>query len=144
VERHFVGDLRDRGIVVNREVKIRPGQFTDIHVDAVAPGPGNEPAHVISAIIEVKGCWNPGLNANMEGQLVGRYLTNHQCPNGIYLVGWFNCDRWDSGDGRKADAPKCSLEEARQRFQKQAAGLLQSSRIPGLALRSIVLNAALP
>jgi len=143
VARHLAADLRDRGIVVNREVQIRLGEFTDIHVDAIALGVGNEPAHVITAIIEVKGCWNPGLEADMAGQLVGRYLTDHQCPNGIYLVGWFNCDRWDTSDYRKAAAPTYSLADTREQFQRQAAALVQTGRIPGLALRSFVLNAAL-
>jgi hypothetical protein len=143
VGRHLGADLRDRGIVVNREVQIRLGEFTDIHVDAVAPGAGNEPAHVITAIIEVKGCWHTGLDTDMEGQLVGRYLTDHQCPNGIYLVGWFNCDRWDDGDYRKHHAPSYSLMDARERFQNQAKAVVQAGRIPKLALRSVVLDATL-
>jgi hypothetical protein len=143
VARHLADDLRDQGIVVNREVQIRLGEFTDIHVDAVAPGTGTEPAQVISAIIEVKGCWNRELDTAMECQLVGRYLTAHQCPNGVYLVAWFNCDRWDSNDYRKNGASKCSLEDARARFQKQAAALVETGRISNLALQSVVLNAAL-
>jgi predicted NACHT family NTPase len=143
VARHLAADLRDRGIVVNREVQIRLGEFTDIHVDAIAPGAGNEPAHIITAIIETKGCWNRGLDTNMEGQLVGRYLTNHQCPNGIYLVGWFNCERWDAGDYRKSDAPAYHFADARERFQQQAAALAQAGSIPGLILRSYVLDASL-
>ena len=41
VKTHFDRDITDRGIVVNREVEIRkgtgpkPGEETDIHVDAV-------------------------------------------------------------------------------------------------------------
>jgi hypothetical protein len=143
VARHLAADLRDRGLVVNREVQIRLGEFTDIHVDAVAPGRGNEPAYVITAIIEVKGCWNRELDTAMEEQLVGRYLTNHQCPNGLYLVGWFNCDRWDADDYRRSASPAYSVADARERFQRQAAALVQAGRIPCLALRSFVLNAAL-
>ena len=141
--RHLADDLQGRGIVVNREVQIRLGEFTDVHVDAVAPGLGHEPAHVITAIIEVKGCWNPGVDTDMAGQLVGRYLTDHQCPNGVYLVCWFNCDRWNTGDYRRRRAPTYSLEEARERFQKQATALVQAGPIHNLSLRSVVLNAAL-
>ena len=143
MKRHLDDDLKGRGIVVNREVQIRRGQLTDIRVDAVSPDHGAG-AKVVSAIIEVKGCWHRELETAMQNQLVERYLKDNHVPNGLYLVGWFNSLSWSDSDHRKADAPKCSLDEARKRFAQQAHDLQQAAAVPGLVLRSFVLNAALP
>jgi hypothetical protein len=142
IAHHLREQLSGRGIVVNREVRIRRGQATDIHVDAVLPREHGQAAGAVSAIIEVKGCWHPELDTAMEAQLVGRYLKDNQCPNGLYLVGWFNCDRWPENDDRKAAAPKYSLAEARTRFTGQAEGLQSTAAMPGLAVRVVVLNAS--
>jgi predicted NACHT family NTPase len=144
VKLHFVRDIRERGIVVNREVEIRkgtgtkPGEETDIHVDAVVQLP-NGTLDEISAIIEVKGCWNDELMTAMDTQLVERYLKDNACPFGLYLIGWFMCDQWDSQDYRRARTPKMTVEEARDHFDEQAANLSNSSR----KIRAFVLNAAL-
>ncbi len=106
---HLADDLVQTGIIVNREVQIRrgsgrkPGQRTDIHVDTVMPEAGHASAR-ISAIIEVKGCWNPSLHTDMKSQLVDRYLAENRCPNGLYLVVWFNPEQWDPGDPRRREA----------------------------------------
>jgi hypothetical protein len=44
VKIHLDKDLRQRGVIVNREVEIRHGhgERTDIHVDAIIRGPGKE------------------------------------------------------------------------------------------------------
>jgi hypothetical protein len=71
-------DLKDRGIVVNREVEVyRPagagkGPATDIHVDVIVPKPHDQ-LH-LKAIIEVKGCWNPHLKTSIQAQLIEKYL----------------------------------------------------------------------
>jgi len=144
IARHLREHLSGRGIIFNREVRIRRGQATDIHVDAVVPGEDGQPANVVSAIIEVKGCWNRELETAMETQLVERYLRDNHCPNGLYLVGWFNCSSWSDSDYRKGDAPGYFLDEARKRFAQQAQHLRQVAPVPGLVLKSFVLNAALP
>ena len=144
VKRHLERDLRDHGVVVNREVQIRRGQKTDIRVDAVSPGGEAEAPRVISGIIEVKGCWNNReLDSAMETQLVGRYLKDNQCPNGLYILGWFNCDLWSDNDYWKKDAPTYGLEEARKRFAQQAQELQDGGAVPGLTLKAFVLNACL-
>lgn len=46
IKSHLGRDLKERGVIVNREAEIRrsigtsPGERTDIHVDAVLPGAG--------------------------------------------------------------------------------------------------------
>jgi hypothetical protein len=128
---------------VNREVQIRQGQQTDIHIDAVVPGDQGQAAGAVSAIIEVKGCWHHDLDTAMETQLVGRYLKDNHCPNGLYLVGWFKCDRWSAGDDRKNDVPSYPLSEACTRFADQAERLQGAAAVPGLVVRSVVLNTSL-
>jgi hypothetical protein len=145
VKRHLDEDLRQRGVIVNREVEIRrgeratPGERTDIHVDAVVRGPNGEIYDSVTVIIEVKGCWHQELNQAMKTQLVDRYLKDNRCQHGQYLVGWFNCDQWDNGDYRKGQAPKFNIDEARKQFDAQAAELSQQ----GTRVKALVINTAL-
>ena len=93
VKRFLDSQLKERGIILNREVEIRrgegdsKGERTDIHVDAIAFGPKKEESDRISVIIEAKGCWNTGVMTAMETQLVKRYLKDNPSSNGLYLVG---------------------------------------------------------
>ena len=127
-------DLKQRGIIVNREVEIRkgrgssPGEETDIHVDAIIPGSRKGECGSVSAIIEVKGCWHRELWTAMETQLVDRYLKDNRCPYGLYVVGWFNCDKWDNRDYRKKQAPKMSSSEVQDRLDTQASELSKQIR----------------
>jgi hypothetical protein len=93
----------------------------------------------ISAITEVKGCWNPDLMNAMETQLAERYLKDNRCPFGLYLVGWFACDQWDGADYRKGQTPKLTLAEAQVFFDAQARSLSTEAR----HIRAFVLNTAL-
>jgi len=145
VKIHLVRDLTQRGIIVNREVEIRPpidrstGERTDIHVDAVLPGSRGEEYDRVSVIIEVKGCWHPELKEAMDTQLVNRYLQDNQCQHGLYLVGWFLCRQWDNNDSRKRQVPRLTLKQAREMFDVQAASLSTG----GIRVRALIINAAL-
>ena len=130
LRRHLERDLRERGIVTNREVEIRPrqgtggdpGERTDIHVDAVSRLGRN--IERIRVIVEVKGCWNREVNTAISTQLRDRYLKDNDCSHGLYVVGWYLCDQWDSRDGRNGEARRQmpnTLADARQRFSQQAA-----------------------
>ena len=126
VARYLKNNLKNRGIILNREVEIRPlqggskGERTDIQVDAIINKTNEEVLKQITVIIEVKGCWNEKLNTSMKEQLVNRYLKDNTCQHGIYLVGWFDCEQWDKSDSNKAKAPKITIEKAREKFEKQA------------------------
>jgi len=144
VKRYFERDIRDRGIIVNREVQIRqgsgnrPGEQTDIHVDATSQLPGGKYDR-LSAIVEVKGCWNKDLMIAMQTQLRDRYLQDNPSPFGLYLVGWFMCPQWNPNDYRKHDIPQLTLEDARGHFGLQAATLSSGE----VHLKAFVLNTAL-
>jgi hypothetical protein len=145
VKRHLESDLVGTGVILNREVEIRrgtgqgDGERTDIHVAAVVRSASGDAFDVIKAIIETKGCWNPELRTAMEDQLVGRYLKDTTCQRGLYLVGWFLCNRWDAYDRRKTRTPKISLEEIQRELNRQAAALSNFD----VNVRALVLNTSL-
>jgi predicted NACHT family NTPase len=134
-------DLKQKGIILNREVRIHRGQRTDIHVDAVTQAAPGEPYDSITVIIECKGCWNPGLYDAMKDQLVGMYLKDNHCQHGLYLVGWFNCGNWSEEDGRKKQAWKLcpTIDHTRQRLTEFAADLSKDS----IRIKSVVFDASL-
>lgn len=139
IKRNLEPKVKRRGIVVAREVEIRRGEKTDIHVTAVIPGLTNGTFEQVRVIIETKGCWHRELKTAMESQLVERYLTEYECQHGIYLVGWYDCNKWNIDDRRKTNTPKLSLQEAREFFESQAEMLSAS----GVTIRAVVLNTAL-
>lgn len=143
---HLTEDLRERGIVANREVVIRhgekpggKGERTDIYVNAVRHGDRPDTFDTITVIIETKGCWNDKLDTDMQGQLRDRYLKDNRCQHGIYLVGWFVCPQWDATDGRLSAVRISTLDEARHRFESQAEALSHD----GIILKAFVANTAL-
>jgi hypothetical protein len=145
VTRHLDDDLRERGIIVNREVQIKrgigegTGQRTDIHVDAVVPGGQSDCCDRIYAIVEVKGNWNVELLTAMESQLHHRYLREKRCRNGLYLVAWFTSTKWIDADPRRKHRSRLSLIEAQESFSHQADELSKD----GYWIRSYVLDASL-
>ena len=146
VSRHLDADIQKRGIVVNREVKIRrgtgggTGQFTDIHVDAIVPGSQPGSYARVYAILEAKGNWHQELFTAMETQLRDRYLKDNRCQSGIYLVGWFSCAKWDDEDPRKTQCPSMSMSDARSRLEQQATELSTGA----YDIRSYVVDCSLP
>jgi hypothetical protein len=121
------------------------GGHTDIHVDAILQLPGGKYGR-LSAIVEVKGCWNKYLMTAMQTQLRDRYLRDNACPFGLYLVGWFTCPQWDPKDYRRHVTPKLTLDEARARDEARASLQLQAETLSSdeVHLKAFVLHAALP
>lgn len=145
VKDHLDRDLRQRGVIANREVEIRrstgarPGERVDIQIDAISKRPSGEEYDRISVVIEVKGCWHEELTHAMKTQLVDRYLKEARCQYGLYLVGWFNCAQWDDSDRRKQQTPKLSSEDAQTQFDAQATELSRS----GITVKAFVMNTGL-
>lgn len=145
IKRHLADDLNGRAIVINREVEIRRrpgaslGERTDIRVDAITHTHRPEEFDKISVIIEVKGCWNIELKNAMQTQLRDRYLNEAHCNCGLYLVGWFLCDLWDSDDYRRDQSPKIAINALESQLTDQANRL----SVDGLLLKTYVLNTAL-
>lgn len=133
VKKHFIEDLKGKGIIVNREVEIRKttgniqGQRTDLQVDAILKQPDRDSHEIISVIVEVKGNWHSELKTAMETQLVDRYLKNNTCKYGLYLIGWFDSEMWKD-ENRRRKIPKVSIEEAKIFFDEQAEKLTDNER----------------
>jgi hypothetical protein len=137
--RSFLDDeLKRRGVVVNREVEIRRGEETDIHVDAIVPGQTGQ-FDKVSVVIETKGCWHREVLEAIETQLVNRYLKDSACRHGLYLVGWFGSSKWDDVDHRKRNVASRTPAELKAALAAKADALSAS----GLQVASVVLNASL-
>jgi hypothetical protein len=139
LKRHLDDDLRDRGIIFNREVVNRRGEETDIRVEALLRGPNDEELDLLTVVIEVKGCWDKHLASAMKTQLVERYLAETRTSHGLYVVGWYNCDKWNSTDWRIKKAPRYDKDEAQRRLDAQAAELSRGGKV----VRAVVLNTSL-
>jgi len=144
VKTHLEDDLVARGVIVNREVEIRRpsshgvGERTDIHVDAVVHAPRKDQLDRVTVVIECKGCWHRELHTAMESQLRDKYLREESARHGLYLVGCFDCDKWDPEDSRQPC--RMAIAEARSRFDEQAAGLSKN----GFQIKAVVLDVSLP
>ncbi|MEQ1856401.1 MAG: hypothetical protein ABL963_08020 [Longimicrobiales bacterium] len=145
IARHFRRDLRDRGIVAGREVVIRrggkggvPGQRTDVYVSAIRATPPGSP---ISAIVEIKGSWHEELMTALKGQLVDDYLAkNPECGLGLYVVGWYLCNRWHDEPRKRETLQYGTRETLRERLLAQAEEHSSSA----LTVRSVVLDISWP
>ena len=140
IKRHLSADLNRDGIIANREVQIRKGEYTDLHIDAVRRANRGDPMDIVSVIVEAKGCWNKDVKTAMRDQLRDRYLKDNQCSHGIYVVGWFLSEEWDKNDYRLAQTPKFTLAEARAFFDGQASQLSEDA----VTLRAMTLDTRLP
>ena len=142
---HLDDDIREKGIVLGREVQIRrragekQGEDTDILVTAVRMNSSGEIYDSVSAIIEVKGCWHRRISGAMKSQLVDRYLKDNQCRHGLYIVGWFGQESWDKRDARRKQVPRCCADEASKRLELQASKLSKDD----LLIRSYLLDVSL-
>ncbi|WP_162056145.1 hypothetical protein [Pontibacter pamirensis] len=135
VKMHLEYDLSDRAVVVNREVEIRrtttkgSGERTDILVQAISLHEEGEQSQY-SVVIEAKGCWHGELLTAMQTQLTGRYLSEHRCRYGLYLVGWFECSHFKSPCSAK------NIEEFKENLKSQALQLSKSA----VSLKAVVID----
>ncbi|NEP19663.1 MAG: hypothetical protein F6J97_22695 [Leptolyngbya sp. SIO4C1] len=85
------------------------------------------------------------MTTSLKDQLFDRYLSEISCQDGIYLVGWFNSEKWSDKDYRKTNAERYTrafptLGEAKAYFDAEAAKLSQ----PNKRVKSFVLDVSLP
>jgi hypothetical protein len=138
-------ELVTNAIIANREVEISRvpgapvGQRTDIRINALRQSEDGTAFDIITAVIETKGCWNKELFTALEAQLYLDYMVRLQAPVGIYLVGWFDKQKWDPTDNRWRRTPNCTLMEAQVRLNAQ------SQAIPaGFSVEALVLECRAP
>lgn len=131
-------------MVVNREVEISPKNIPDLLVECQT-----SESIIASVIIEVKGCWNPDLRESIKTQLYDRYMCDDTgYKYGIYLIGWYWCDKWD-GEKKKNKIQHIKSEERFSEtdknetidyFNKRSKFLSNN----GKKVKSIVLDLSLP
>ncbi|WP_392536205.1 NACHT domain-containing protein [Nostoc sp. C117] len=145
VKRHLDNELKPLGMIVSREVEINRTDYVDLRIDCTSKYGNYQTVESFSVIIEVKGTWNEELNTSMKEQLFDRYLSDISCQHGVYLIGWFYCDKWSKQDYRKSDAQRytknfTTLEAAKNYFEIEAIKISQ----PNKKVKSFVLNVSLP
>lgn len=132
VARHLKIDLENSGIISLREVEVRTkeigkGERTDLYVAAFFDDEGDE-QKVIRVIVEVKGCWHKEVFTAMRTQLCDRYMNDAQLSYGVYLVGWFMCDKWGDADYRKGSTDSETVESCQRILDEQAMSLARDNR----------------
>lgn len=146
VKKYLEFVLKQSGIIVNREVEVRPtttpgsGERVDLYVHAVSKGnTGAFPTFRV--VIEVKGSWHPEVETAMKTQLAEGYLVDSSSRYGIYLVGWFDCasDRFKDRS-RKGPHVWASIEDARDALKRQANELSEGGE---RTIRAFVMDARL-
>jgi hypothetical protein len=110
------------------------GQRTDIRIDALRRSDDGTAFDVITAVIEIKGCWNAELFTALETQLYRDYMVRLQAPVGIYVVGWFDKPKWDPTDGRRGRTPNCGLQDAQARLDAQAQTISAGNSVQAVVL----------
>lgn len=139
-------DLRGRGVIVGREVQIRPGpggkmgEAGDLVVEGIA-GERVEGADIVSVMVEVKGCWHEEVDEAMRTQLTERYLLPDGHRQGVYVVGWYAADEWDGSDWRRPRCGRRSLQETCAFFETQAR---EVSAAIDVEIDAVVLDCSLP
>ena len=147
LKRFLERDLKERGVIADREVQIRPrlgsdpAQLVDVLVRAFPFGEDGRPAPPVSVVVEIKCAWNDGVLLDMGRQLFNRYLKNSEMHFGIYAVAHFWCDAWNwENDDRKSKGEnRTPIPDLRKNLSAQAASLTSSQKM----VESMVIDARL-
>ncbi|MGW6769239.1 hypothetical protein ACWGBX_02315 [Streptomyces sp. NPDC055037] len=131
--------LRDRAAVL-REVEINPrlaetdGDIPDLLAVAHTTG-----AEALSVPGEVKCSWHRQVVTAIRDQLGLRYLQGPHGTTGVYVAVYFGGSAWDTGDSRRAQSARRSLDRLRRDLRQQAADLVGR----GITAHVCVLDASL-
>lgn len=104
--------LVGRGLAVHQEVLVKPtdakgsGDQPDILVEAVASRSSSYGPTTFRVAVELKGSWNDEVLTAQDDQLAARYLPETNTNVGLYMVGWYPLDQWDSNDGPRMKAKR--------------------------------------
>lgn len=127
IARELRRDLQGRGVTITRESEVRIQNRTDLLVKVPSTIGGK--SGPLRVIIEVKGPWNKDLLSSIESQLADRYLdpedTEYGTSRGIYLIVWFDLERWSDQDSRRR---KAARHESAEELQKKVEGKIAEIR----------------
>jgi hypothetical protein len=116
------------------------GRGKSVDLQVVYPLPDGS-SEALQLLIEVKGCWEPGLVGKLRSQLAMGYMRTTDIHEGVFLVFWFGCEKWDESDGRRRRCGFDSAEEARRDLTAEA---LAVSADLNLRIEAVVLDSSLP
>jgi hypothetical protein len=138
IKMHLDQNIKEKGVIAQREVQIRR-ERADVFVTAIKQDHLHGKYEELKVVIEVKCCWSDALETVMETQLVDRYLKKTEYGGGIFVVGWYYCDKWDKTDYKRGDAQRHWMGDPQTFFDQQAAALSTHEFL----VRSLVINTAL-
>jgi hypothetical protein len=140
LKRFLDRDLAHFAIATNREVENVPGSKTDLLVQYLYSNGSPSVSSRLSIVIEVKAAWHSDVQTAIDKQLANRYLTDSAVNYGLYLVLWFNGDRWDPVDSRSGKAARRNLCSLSSELTRKAATLSDEYR----KVAVVVLDTSLP
>lgn len=141
VQRFLHGRLSPRRIVSHREVEVLKGHSPDLVVETLPEGA----AVPVRVMVEVKASWHRDVQTAMASQLADGYLARSGTAHGVYLVGWYGTERWDSPptgwpSDKRSRAARQTLSVLTDHLAHQAAVLSAA----GPRLAALVVDASLP
>lgn len=140
--------LVGRGLAVHQEVLVKPtdakgsGDQPDILIEAVASNSSSYGQITFSVAVELKGSWNDEVLTAQDDQLAARYLPEAKTNVGLYIVGWYPLDQWDSNDGPRKKAKRHKSAEELGQALRQQADEIRDDR--ALLVRPVVLTIPRP
>ena len=140
IVRYLRRELGGTGIFANREVEVKRipgspvGTRTDILINAIRNDLSGQPIYSITAVIEVKGCWNRELFTALDDQLVSDYMVRLGARVGIYLVAWFDTAQWDDKDTRRRQVHGTSIDDLKSRLKQQTAVIPEGFQVEVIVL----------
>lgn len=139
LKRFLDRDLAQFAIATNREVENMPGSKTDLLVQYSRSSGATAGSSRLSVVTEVKAAWHDDVRTAIDKQLANRYLKDTEVTHGLYLVLWFNGDRWDSDDSRSKKAARRNLESLRTELTSKAETLSDEHRKVAVTLLDVSL-----
>jgi hypothetical protein len=112
------------------------------YINAVAPKGGSQNINVLTVVVEVKGCWNPETLHAMETQLADRYMKHNSFSCGLYIVGWYMCEKWTDTDYRKKVVCKKTQAELEE-FLARQANKVEREAASMIVIKSFILDLTL-
>lgn len=126
-------------MAANREVENRRGDKTDVLVQYIDRDRNGQEVRRLAVVVEIKGSFHNEVRTAMQTQLAERYLRDYEADRGVYVVCWFNCDKWDDRDAAYKRSKHHTLEELRSSLSAQATQLTNEIR----RVEAVVLDSSL-
>lgn len=116
------------------------GRGKSVDLQVVCPAP-QDSSESLQLLIEVKGCWEPGLVGKLRSQLAMDYMQTTGIREAVFLVFWFGCEKWEKSDDRRR---RCAFGSAEEAHRELTAEALVVNADLNLRIEAVVLDSSLP